>query len=137
MTYVYYKKPTWKIYVSDRRHEQSLDLRFSIALLKEAADYRYFKWVGTSSQIFGARWDGVLKPYVTDLIDLEWNVPLFLMLYERLLFKGKTSFIISDQSIFAIFIQLSSQLQEYVYFCDTLKRNYQFLEASHIMIYCH
>ena len=28
-----------------------------MALLKEATDRRLFIWVGTSSQMFGARWD--------------------------------------------------------------------------------
>ena len=31
----------------------------------------------------------------------------------------------------------TTQLQESVYFCDALKRNHQFLEALHMMMYCH
>ena len=102
MLYNYYTKPTWKIYLRHRRHGQSLGFHFFIALLKEAADCRFFIWIGTSSQIFGSRWDSVSEPYVTDLIGLEWNVLWFLVLYEKLLFKGKTSFIISGESPFTI-----------------------------------
>lgn len=52
--------------------------------------------------IFGARLDIVSEPYVTDFIALEWNVLLFLVLYKRLLFKGKTSFTISSGSAFIV-----------------------------------
>ena len=31
----------------------------------------------------------------------------------------------------------TTQLQESVYLCDALKRYYQFLEALHVMMYCH
>ena len=100
--YIYYTTPTWKIYVRHRRHGKLLGFRFFIALLKEATDCRLFIRVGTSSQIFGARWDSASEPYVTDLIGLEWNVLLFLVLYGSLLFKGKISFIISCESPFTI-----------------------------------
>ena len=31
----------------------------------------------------------------------------------------------------------TTQLQEYVNFCDTLKLNYQFLKALNMMMHCH
>ena len=37
----------------------------------KAKDCTLFIWVGTSSQIFDARWDSVAKAYVTDVIGLE------------------------------------------------------------------
>ena len=57
------------------------------------------------------------------------------MLYERLLFMGKTPLIISGESPFTILY--TTQLHESVYFRDGLKRNYQFLEALHMMMYCY
>ena len=96
--YIYYTKPTRRIYVQYRRHEQSLVFHFFAALLKEAKDCQLFIWVETSSQIFqifSARWDGVSESYVTDLIGLERLALLFLVLHERLLCNGKKSFIIS------------------------------------------
>ena len=56
------------------------------------------------------------------------------MLYERLLFKGKTLYQVKVHSRF-----YTTQLQESVYFCDALKRNYQFLESSlydDVLSYC-
>ena len=108
--YNYYTKPTWKIYVRHRQHGQSLSFHLFIALLKKAIDCKLFIWVGTSSQIFGARWDSVSEPYIIDLIGLEWNVLLFLVLYERLLLEEITSFIISGENPFTILYNLVARI---------------------------
>ena len=67
---------------------------------------------------------------VTDLIVLEWNILLFLVLYGRFLFKGKTSHI-SIESPFTILYNSVARI------CIFLELDYQFLEAFHVMICCH
>ena len=94
-------------------------------------------WVGTSSQIFGARWDSVSEPYVTHLIGLDWNILQFLVLYERLLFKRKISFIISlyhyiSENPFTILYN-SVAVICIILWCAEM----QFPESLRMMMYCH
>ena len=94
-------------------------------------------WVGTSSQIFGARWDSVSEPYVTHLIGLDWNILQFLVLYERLLFKRKISFIISlyhyiSENPFTILYNSIAAICV-ILWCAEM----QFPESLRMMMYCH
>ena len=54
-----------------RRQGQFIGFHFLIVLLKEATESTFLFSNGTGSQIFGARWDKVSEPKVTDFIDLE------------------------------------------------------------------
>lgn len=105
---------------------------YLIYLLHEATDCRLFIWIGTSSQIFGARWDSVSEPYVTDFIGLDWNILQFLVLYERLLFKRKISFIISGENPFIILYNSVAAIC-IILWCAEM----QFPEALRMMMYCH
>ena len=117
------------IYVRHRRYGQSLGFLY----LKETTDCRLFIWVGTSSQIFVCKmglcfgaicnWPYRSRMKCSCISGVIWKV----------IIQGKDIL----HYIRWKFIHYLHNLQESVYFCDALKRNYQFLEALHMMMYFH